>query len=77
MIFLDLAMPELDGAELFKYIREIDKDVPVVILTGYPDSEVMARAMECGPFSVIKKPFVINDIITAICKVSLSMAVKG
>jgi excisionase family DNA binding protein len=63
LIFLDLVMPELDGSELFKRIREIDKDVPVVIVTGYPNSEVMARAMECGPFSVIKKPFVIEDIL--------------
>ena len=66
LIFLDLIMPELDGAELFKHIREIDKDVPVAIVTGYPHSEVMERAMEYGPFTVIKKPFVINDILNTV-----------
>ena len=65
-IFLDLVMPELDGAELFKHIREINKDVPVIIVTGYPDSEVMTRAMAYGPFLVLKKPFIVNDILTAV-----------
>ena len=66
LIFLDLLMPELDGAELFKHIREIDEDVPVVIVTGYPDSEVMARAIKYGPFTVLKKPFAINDILSTL-----------
>jgi excisionase family DNA binding protein len=66
LIFLDLLMPELDGGQLLKYIRETDKDVPVVIVTGYPDSEVMKRAMEYGPFSVIKKPFKIDEILSVV-----------
>ena len=77
LIFLDLVMPGLDGSELFKRIREVDKDVPVVIVTGYPDSEVMARAMEYGPFLVIKKPFVINDILEAVRSFSRSMVARG
>ena len=66
LIFLDLLMQKLDGAELFKHIREVDKDVPVVIVTGYPDTEIMVEAMEHGPFSVIKKPFTIDDILFTI-----------
>ena len=66
LIFLDLVMPDVDGAELFKRVREKDKDVPVVIVTGYPNTDVMARAMQYGPFVVIKKPFLINDILNVI-----------
>jgi len=66
LIFLDLIMPELDGSEVFKRIRELDNDVPVVIVTGYPDSDVMARAMEYGPFLVIKKPFSIGEVLQAV-----------
>ncbi|MFC1931219.1 response regulator [Chloroflexota bacterium] len=66
LIFLDLVMPELDGAEVFKYIKERDKDVPVIIISGYPDSEIMTRAMEHGPFLVLKKPLMIDDIITTV-----------
>lgn len=66
LIFLDLVMPEIDGAELFRRIREIDKQVPVAIITGYPDSELMAKAMEHGPFIVMKKPFGGKEILEAI-----------
>ncbi len=66
LIFLDLLIPELDGAELFRRIRQIDKQIPVAIITGYPDSEVMRRAMEHGPFMVLKKPFTGDDILNAV-----------
>jgi excisionase family DNA binding protein len=65
LIFLDIKMPELDGAELFCLIRQIS-NVPVAIITGYPDSDLMEKAMECGPFLVMKKPFDSVDIIGAV-----------
>ena len=65
LIFLDLKMPELNGAELFHEIRQLS-NVPVVIITGYPDSDLMEKAMECGPFLVMKKPFDSIDIIGAV-----------
>lgn len=62
LIFLDLVMPELDGHEVFKRIREIDEHVPICIITGYPDSDLMRKAMEQGFFLVLKKPLNANDI---------------
>ena len=66
LIFLDLLIPELDGAELFRRIREMNKDLPVAIITGYPDSDLMNRAMKHGPFMVMKKPFNSDDILNAV-----------
>ena len=66
LIFLDLAMPELNGAELFYHIRQIYSELPVVIITGYPDSDLMRKAIAYDPFVVMKKPFVINDILNVI-----------
>jgi excisionase family DNA binding protein len=66
LIFLDLLIPELDGAELFHRIRQMDKKIPVAIITGYPDSDMMARAMEHGPFTVLKKPFTSDDILNTV-----------
>ena len=66
LIFLDLLIPELDGAELFRRIRQMDQQIPVVIITGYPDSDLMGRAMEYGPFTVLKKPFTDEDIVNTV-----------
>lgn len=57
VIFLDLVLPGLHGADTFREIRRIDPAAKVVIVTGYPDSDIMARALAVGPFAVINKPF--------------------
>jgi len=56
LVLLDLAMPEMDGVETFRRIRAMKPDLPVVIVTAYPDSDLMARAMEIGPFTILQKP---------------------
>lgn len=66
LIFLDLVMPELDGSEVFRRIREMDRDTTVAIVTAYSDSELMKKAMEYGPFLVISKPFAIAEVIEAV-----------
>lgn len=37
-----------------------------ILITGYPDSDMMARALARGPFRVMNKPFGESDIITAV-----------
>ncbi|MBL7061895.1 MAG: response regulator [Dehalococcoidia bacterium] len=66
LIFLDLAMPEIDGSELFHRIRKIDKQVPVAIITGYPNSELLVKAKEQGPFIIMIKPITDDDILQAV-----------
>jgi len=66
LVFLDLKMPEMDGVELFRQIKAVKPKLPVTIITGYPDSDLMARALAHGPLGVMSKPFRESDIITAI-----------
>jgi excisionase family DNA binding protein len=56
LVLLDLSLPGLDGVETFREIQALRPGVPVVIVTGYPDSDLMARALEIGPFTMISKP---------------------
>lgn len=65
LVFLDLKMPGMDGAEVFRQLKAFKPRVPVIIITGYPDSDIMARALEQGPFGVMNKPFTEADIVTA------------
>ena len=66
LIFLDLRMPAMNGAELFREIRTISPDVDVVITTGYPDSDLMVKALTYGPFGVLNKPFNKLDVIKVV-----------
>jgi excisionase family DNA binding protein len=57
LILLDLAMPSMNGSEFLKELRLTEPSLPVVIVTGYPDSELMAEAMKQGPLMLLSKPF--------------------
>ncbi|MCH7736292.1 MAG: response regulator [Chloroflexi bacterium] len=62
LIFLDLIMAGMNGAQTFQEIRRKDASAQVVIITAYPDSEMMVTAMETGPFAVMLKPFSLNQL---------------
>ncbi|MDP2730184.1 MAG: response regulator [Dehalococcoidales bacterium] len=66
LVFLDLKMPRLDGDEFLKQLKAIKPELPVTIITGYPGSEMMERALKQGPFGVMGKPFDSSDIINAV-----------
>lgn len=66
LVFLDLKMPVMDGVELFKQIRLIKPRLPVTVITGYPDSDLMMNALTYGPLGVMSKPFREADIMTVI-----------
>lgn len=56
LIFLDLVMPDMDGLETLKAVRQIDPDVKIVIVTGYQYSAMLEQILELGPFTVLPKP---------------------
>ena len=62
IVFLDLVMPGMNGARTFQEIRDRDPEATVVIITGYPNSDLMAEALQVGPFAVMRKPFGPEDI---------------
>jgi excisionase family DNA binding protein len=62
LIFLDLVLPDMDGAQTFARIRKIDPDAHVVLMTGYPDSELVSKAMRYGAISLLIKPIPSSEI---------------
>jgi excisionase family DNA binding protein len=66
LAFIDLKMPVMDGNELFMRIREIDERLPVVIITAYPEGELLDKVMQQGPFIVLNKPFDSSDILNVV-----------
>lgn len=56
IVILDLKMPVMNGAEALCLIRKSCPTLPVIILTAYPDSELMNIAMKSSPFLLQEKP---------------------
>jgi EAL domain-containing protein (putative c-di-GMP-specific phosphodiesterase class I) len=55
-IVSDIAMPEMNGLQLLRSVREHDLDVPVILMTGGPAVESAVQAMEYGALRYLIKP---------------------
>jgi DNA-binding response OmpR family regulator len=56
IVMIDLMMPTMSGLELLAQIREIDDDIPVIILTGHPSLETAQSAIGYDVSAYIQKP---------------------
>jgi DNA-binding NtrC family response regulator len=68
---IDLKMTGLDGLETLKKIRQLDRDVVVILMTGYPTVESSIDALRAGAYDYIVKPFRLNelkDVVTGAIK---------
>src|SRR3972149_3970479 len=56
LILLDILMPKMDGLEVLRRLREIDKEVSVIMVTAANEEAIGRQAMELGAFDYIVKP---------------------
>lgn len=73
VVIQDLKMPEMDGIELIKRLKQRHPKLPVIIITAFSNWENAVEAMRLGAFDYIKKPFD-NDNIRAIVKKALQFS---
>jgi two-component system, NtrC family, response regulator HydG len=57
LLLTDLRMPQMDGMEMLRRAREIDRRIPVVMLTGYATLESAVAAVKAGAFDYLSKPY--------------------
>jgi len=69
VVLLDLQMPDVDGAEVLALLRKRWGAIPVIVLTGFPDSELMHRALASGPFTLLAKPCEPDELLATIRRV--------
>src|SRR5439155_10231923 len=62
LFFLDLVLPDITGDEIYKQAKKIDANLPIVIITGYPDSAMLDNILKYGPVTVLKKPLKIEQL---------------
>lgn len=66
IVILDLKMPGLDGEATLKKIKEINPNVGIMILTGYPSLDSAVSLLKNGAHDYISKPYDIDDIVRAV-----------
>ena len=57
IVISDIKMPSMDGLSFMEAAHEIDKDVPIVLITGHGDVTMAVQAMRDGAYDFIEKPF--------------------
>ena len=62
LMFLDLQLPDAPGDQVFKRAKQIDTDLNVIVITGYPDSEILDRILQVSPVTVLKKPLKVEKL---------------
>jgi two-component system response regulator FixJ len=67
-LITDLRMPDIDGVELLRRLREADALLPAIVITGHGDVQMAVEAMKNGALDFIEKPFSDDVIIESITR---------
>lgn len=62
LILLDMRLPDGDGLELLKKVKEFDTEILVIIMTAYSDIQTAVSAMKSGAYHYINKPFDLEEL---------------
>ncbi|MGD0779894.1 MAG: response regulator [Dehalococcoidales bacterium] len=67
---MDIVMPEMNGVDAFKKIKEIQPEAPIILMTAYSDDELIQSAKDEGVRQIIHKPIRIDQLIDLINEVA-------
>ncbi len=62
LVLLDIRLPDMDGLDVLKGIKEIESDLMVIVMTAYSDVQTAVMAMKSGAYDYIDKPFELEEL---------------
>ena len=68
LVLLDISMPGMDGIEVMRQIHELSSDLPVVILTGHQDPEMVKKLGALGAREFLTKPIHLETLLDQFVK---------
>lgn len=69
VLLVDLKMPGMDGIDVLREVKKINKDLPVLIITAYATVDSAVQAMKQGAYDYICKPFNPEEISLTLRKI--------
>jgi excisionase family DNA binding protein len=66
LLITDIRMPRMGGLELLRHLRQLNEDLPTIVISGYASAEEQSQALKEGAFRYVSKPFDIKVLIQAV-----------
>ena len=66
LVITDVRMPDIDGLEVLAQIRKHHPEIPVIMVTGYADTDMAIQAVNAGAFAFLQKPILSTILSTRI-----------
>ncbi|WP_457575015.1 sigma-54-dependent transcriptional regulator [Desulfolithobacter sp.] len=66
VVVCDIRLPQMDGLEFLHRAREIDPDLPVILITGHGDVSTAVQAMRDGAYDFIEKPYSAERLVKTV-----------
>jgi DNA-binding NtrC family response regulator len=77
LVVSDVKMPDLDGLDLLREVREVEPSPLVIIVTGFGSIDTAIRAVKLGACDYITKPFKIDQLLLSIDKALAERALRS
>jgi two-component system C4-dicarboxylate transport response regulator DctD len=66
IVVSDIRMPYIDGLQLFALLKDMDADLPVILITGHGDIPMAVQAIQDGAYDFIAKPFPADRLVQSV-----------
>ncbi|MFZ1731782.1 MAG: sigma-54 dependent transcriptional regulator [Bacteroidota bacterium] len=66
LVLTDFRMPDLTGMDVLRSVRDINPDIPVVVITAYGNIETAVNIMKLGAFDYLQKPVELEELLLII-----------
>ncbi len=68
VVVSDIRMPRMDGLQLLARLRDIDRDLPVILITGHGDVPMAVSALRDGAWDFLTKPFATDHLVATVSR---------
>jgi len=65
-VITDVRMPDITGIDLLKKVKQVNPDLPVIVITGHGDIALAVEAMKIGAMDFLEKPFDDDHLLAAV-----------